>query len=345
MIDFFARWSHFADHQAPIYFALEEMAGNFYVPSAIAEHVRRLGIEPVVLEPRLRIDALNVAPGGTNPLLVAATGDLALAWKSNRSRKYILMEHGVGIVYPNNASYAGSRGPRGLASLTLAPNQHVYELTKSALPRMKQFIIGTPLLDRWAGKMNWTNTSSPPIVVISFHWDGRMVAPEAGTAFKYFQHVLPELAKSDSFRLVAHAHPRNANEMRPFYEKLGIEFWESFEQVMNEADLLVCDNSSIIYMFLVPGKPVILLNSPAYRKNIDLGIRFWKYADVGEQVDDPEQLFFAIIRALSKPGERLVERSVAIAALFPYLGYSAEMTAHYLRHFFEPEAKNALQPA
>jgi len=334
--DFFATWPHFADHMAPIYHALAEQAGVFYVAPNIVEHVAGLGVQPVPLKPRMAGNPRDVAPPGTAPLLVAASGDMNLALNNNRKREYIFMEHGVEIVYPNNPSYAGNDGPRRRAALTLAPNMGAFELTRKKLPKMTQVIIGTPMLDRWKGAFE-RNRQLPlvPTVAISFHWDGKMVAPEAGTAFGYFEHILPELAKQKSFKLVAHAHPRNIEQVRPIYEKLGIEFWESFERVMDEADLYIMDNSSTIYMFLVTGKPVILLNSPKYRKNIDTGLRFWKYTDVGEQVDDPEQLIYAISRTLGDPGARLIERRTAIANLFPCLGFSAKVAAYSMNFFFE----------
>jgi len=334
-IDFFARWPHFADHMVPIYKKLGEHAGEFFVAPNVSQHVENMGIRTNVLKPKTQGNQLEVAPEGTNPLLIAGSGDMQMAYARNASRSFILMEHGPGITFPNNSSYAGNHGFRKLAALTLAPNFDTYQKTKNALPDNKQVIIGTPMLDPWCEKFEEPKIlPAKPTVCISFHWDGSRVQPEAGNAFRHYEKFLPKLAACPDFKLIAHGHPRNLNDLAPLYKRLGIEIVWGFEEMMNRTNLLINDSSSIAYMFLVTGWPVILLNAPWFRKKVNFGLRFWDYTDIAEQVEDPKELFNAISRALSNLDARKTERKSAIEHLFPYLGYSSIMAARAIRKQF-----------
>jgi hypothetical protein len=332
-IDFFATWPHYIDHMLPIYKALGEQAGDFYVPAHLRSYLEMRGVNPTAAKNRLAANPMDVVPLGKNPILVAATGDLQKAWKENRDRKIILMEHGVGIVFPHNHSYAGNIGARKLAALTLAPNEFVRSRTAEVLPNMPQRIIGTPKLDKF---VQYAPRELPniPTVAISFHWDGSQVAPEAGNAFRYYRGILPLLNEYRGFNLVAHCHPRSRGAMESVFGSLRIEYIDDFEDVMTGADLLINDCSSIMYEFLVTGKPVIILNAPWFRRNADFGVRFWKYTDIGEQVNTPEELLPAIHRTFSNLEAKRFERSVAIQDLYPHLGDSARVAAQAILDFF-----------
>jgi hypothetical protein len=334
-IDFFARQTHYADHMAPIYEKMGDAVGSFFVSPLIEEYAQKKGINPTVLKPNLKCNPMDVAPPvGRNPILVAGVADLQMVYLGEQQhRRIILMEHGPGITFPNNQSYAGNMGYRKKASLTLAPNYLVHEKTKKVLPELTQVIIGTPMLDKWA---NRTRGSLPkvPTVAIAFHWDGSAVAPEAGNAFRYYESILPSLAKQSSFKLIAHGHPKNLDELKRTYERLGIEVVRDFEEVMERANLLINDCSSILYMFLVTGWPVIILNAPHFRRNVNFGLRFWEYTNVGEQVERPNELLPAIERTFSNLDARKMERRDTIDALFPFLGRSAELAAQLLKDKF-----------
>ena len=335
-IDFFARETHYVDHLLPIYKGLGDAAGSFFIPPSIFGYVRSKGIEPDVLKPRLSSNPMDVVPpGGTNPILVAGVADLQMIYLDGQRRKTVLMEHGPGITFPGNQSYAGNVGFRKKAFFTLAPNYLVFEKTSKAIPEMNQVIIGTPMLDRWAEKrMMKRILPEKPTVAIAFHWDGSKVAPEAGNAFRYYESILPFLAKQDSFKLIAHGHPRSMDQMGRVYGRLGIEVVRDFEEVMDRANLLINDCSSILYMFLVTGWPVIILNAPWFRRNVNFGLRFWEYTDVGDQVETVNELLPAITQNLPNLEGRNVERDFAIGDLFPYLGKSTEFTVRLLMEKF-----------
>lgn len=339
-LDFFARRRHFLDHIKPIWDELpEEKRGRFMIPETLADYAKSIGLEATSL-PRLSPNnPLNVNPKGSNPMLTCATGDMQIAYSCNHRREFILMEHGVGLVFPANQSYAGNKGIRIRAALTLAPNLTVWQLTKRALPNMPQDIIGTPYLDDWAG-ISKLKRKMPekPVVCISFHWDGSGVAPEAGNALEHFRSVLPKLAEQENFTIVGHSHPRNIDQMTKLFNNYGIATIPNFKDIMKIANLYVCDASSTIYEWLVTGWPVVIMNSPKYRRNVNFGIRFWDYTDVGLQVNDPEELIYSINWTLNNPNAQYKERQHAIRNLYPHLGYSASYAVDRITAFLENEA-------
>lgn len=316
-IDFFARRSHYVDHMLPVWNALDENdRGLFHTP----------GDQRV--------------PRGSNPMLVAGVADLQVVQPVSSKRKFIFMEHGVGITYGAHQSYAGGGGLRRKVDLFLAPNEIVREKTERAIPGVKQVVIGTPKLDRfavpgWREGRRQKAEGGKPVVAISFHWDGHRVQPEAGNALKHFQKILPALARCDEFQLIGHGHPRLIEQLIPIYNSMGIMAVRDFDEVMERADLYVCDNSSTIYEFCVTGKPVVIMNAPQYRRNVHWGIRFWDYTDIGPMVDEPEELVSAIRCQVSGEGGRQYAEAQARAVrdLYPFLGESANRAAAVLREF------------
>lgn len=334
-IDFFARRPHFIDHLAPIWDALGERRGTFYVAECIHDHALKLRIEAEPLKSFNPLDPLEVAPDGGNPLVVAAYGDLSRAYEVRPQRPFILMEHGVGLTPSNHSGYAGGTSLRRKVNLFLAPNEYIRAKTAQSLPEAHQVVIGTPKLDPWR-MQRWQDREGRPIVAISFHWDGsKAVSPEAGNAFRHYQGVMTSLSQQAGFKLIGHGHPRAIDMLAPFYRDLGIEVVRDFGEVMARADLYVNDCSSTLYEFCVTGKPVIMLNAPWFRSEVNWGIRFWDYTDIGIQVNEPIELLPAIDRTIDCPNEYREARETMVRDLYPYLGNSAQRAAGAILGFCE----------
>jgi hypothetical protein len=105
---------------------------------------------------------------------------------------------------------------------------------------------------------------------------------------------------------------------------LGMEITNDFEEVMRRADVYLNDCSSTLYEFLVTGKPVIILNAPWFYPKTQWGLRFWDYADVGQQVEIDVDLIPAINDALANPDRYRPFRSRAVSDLFPFMGHSTQ---------------------
>ena len=331
-VDFFARRVHFVDHMFPIWEAMEGARGKFYVPECIAEYAVAKGIPDVVpLRTMSNVSAIACAPPtDVAPLFVSAYGDLQIAKRQSPQRPFIMMEHGVGLTPSDgHAGYAGGTGLRRQVDLFLAPNEFIRKKTQHALPGVAQVVVGTPKLDDWRRKMHIRERPAKPIVCISFHWNGERVSREAGNAFLHYRDVLDELAHQDDFTLIGHGHPKYMWFLKQEYGARGIEVVEDFEEVMVRADLYVNDCSSTMYEFCVTRKPVVILNAPWFRRDVNLGIRFWEYTDIGPQVEEPGMLLSAIRNQLcpEESGKWKLEREKMVRDLYPFLGCSAQRAA------------------
>jgi hypothetical protein len=321
-VDFLASQSQYIDHMLPIWKELpDEYRGQFQVTASLFGYLAERGFHP---EPIDRRDRRNC------PVLVSALSDLSKVVSSRR--KIVFMEHGIGITPSRGAGYAGGGGPRDHVDMFLAPNEYIRTKTAAKRPGVAQVVIGTPKMDYLAKKPQ-VQQGNPPTVAISFHWDGSGLSPEAGNAFDHYKSTLPFLNKC-SFYLLGHAHPRIFGTMESNFSRMGIASEPDFDKVMDIADLYIVDTSSTLYEFCLTGKPVIILNCPAYRKDVSWGIRFWEYTDIGPQVEKPVDLRATIEMMLENGGELYKPaRDKMIADLYPHFGNSAKIAAQALIDF------------
>lgn len=292
---------------APIWCALPaEVRGEFLLPDHLWSTALAYGIEPAAWH----------TPVGIG--LVASYRDLSFL----RGAPAILAEHGAGQSYngdPESAGdphYAGGRD-RDNVILFLCPGEHCAHLNRLAYPDTPAVVIGNPRLDHYRAI---PRTDHEPTLAYAFHWNAG-VCPEAGTAW---YHWRDHLDLPDGYRLLGTGHPRGFSELAHHYEALGIIPVESFDVIVAEADLLVCDNSGVMYDWAALDRPVVALNSPAWRRDVHHGLRFWD-AIPGIDVDDPADLPDAIRRADCRHARRL--RAKAVRAAYGHLDGSARRAA------------------
>lgn len=311
-IDVLATLPHYADHIAPVWHALPpEVRGEFYTLRASIPHIRKLGIEPVILPPIRRRALLP-----KRLTIVAAYRDLKQVDRMQRPSTYI--EHG------NGQTFVGKKhvGHLTLAThherlvLKLLPASRCIEWIQNGLPTA---VVGCPKLDAWhpaRPKHRW----SPPVVAIAWHWDAPFL-PETKSAWPHYRSVLALLKQMEldgEIQLLGHGHPHLIDQLIPHYRKLGIRFTRRFEDVMREADLYINDASSTLYEFASLDRPVVVMNAPWYRRDVEHGLRFWANADVGVQVDGPEEVPDAIRYALTDPPEQQAARRRGVQAAYEY---------------------------
>lgn len=300
-IDCLATEIHFADHLAPIYRALPE-PGDFIIHSSIFE---KKPIRPERLPPWT---TETIFP--ERPVLVASYGDVKKARKQGRTR-IAFIEHGIGQSYgTGHGSYAGGKD-RDEVSLFLTPNEYSARLWREAYPNATVEVVGSPKLDALPQR----DRSPGPVVAISFHWQCYLV-PETTSAISHYRWVLPDLAKR--FTIIGHGHPRAMERLTRYYRRSGIEPVDDFAEVCRRADLYVCDNSSSLYEFAATGRPVVVMNAPQYRRDVSHGLRFWEAANVGIQVNEPEELADAIELALTDPPYLREQREHALSLVYTH---------------------------
>lgn len=300
-IDFYASTVQFFDHMLPIWHALpEEFKGTFYISEKAIERADAAGLQ------------YTVDCSTEHLTLVASYSDYKAA-----QGPVIYMEHGIGNTYSDtNPHYAGG-WPRDRVVLFLNQHHISYNKNHDAHPHIPGVVVGTPKMDNLP-----TKETNDKIVCISFHWDCH-VCPETRSSFPHFKNVLPRLAKSKDFKLVMHGHPMEAEKFKAFAEEHNIPYIEKFEDVLKIADIYIIDNSSTLYEFAATGRPVIVLNSPHYRKNVRHGIRFWAYIP-GVQVDDPMRLEQTIVELCGGRDAFKDMRYRITHALYPYKGEATQ---------------------
>jgi hypothetical protein len=323
MIDATARLEHYLEHLAPTWLALPADArGSFFVPSKLLDHATALGVEATAYE-----GGQPPFDESADPVLVAATQDLRRARAARRPIAY--QGHGVGQSFVNadgsrRKGYSGGEGFEGV-SLFLAVNDRHAALWRDAYPGAEVEVVGAPKL---GGRFREAGPRGD-LVVVSFHWRAGIGIPEATTAIGHYGRAIRPLARH--FRVAMHSHPRIRREARTLAAAAGVPFIEHFDEVLDTAAVYVNDASSTLYEFAAFGGPVVVLNAPAFRRDVEHGLRFWDCADVGVQVDRPGDLETAVSVALDDLPAIARRRREISAELYPYDDPAERAAAAVLR--------------
>lgn len=293
IIDFHASAPHYLDHLEPIYGALHPRnIGTVRVGLGMEDYARSLGIEPSDRE-------------AGDVVVVASWADA----RQSRARRVVLMEHGIGQTYEGRRpEYAGGFG-RERVALFLAPNERVLRANQEATPGSEHALVGMPLMDQWF-------TTAPPTTgqfFATFHWEADFTN-EAMSGWRYFRDAIVEMQQVGPI-FTSH-HPR-APEIGQWFRAHGVPVVEDFSGVMRHGSVLAFDNTSAGFMFAATDRPVVVLNPPHYRRDVEHGLRFWEFADVGVQCFDPQELAEAFETALADPFDIADRRREITAELFP----------------------------
>lgn len=335
-IDFLAFEPQFLDHIAPVWDALApERRGRFRVDTRLVDRALARGIaaEPVdALQTRIDAVRPKANPGDGPTAFVASIGD-TLVGRRLGYRRFVFLEHGAGQAYTDKVtmarhpSYAGGKDREDTIAF-LVPNEYAARLWRQAYPNARVEVIGCPKLDTLPERQIDPIAASP-VVAISFHWPA-FLCPEAGTAYGYYRDALAPLAKA--YSTIGHAHPKAdwGSRMATRYKQAGIPFVADFDDVCRQADVYVVDNSSTLFEFAATGRPVVVLNSPEYRRNINHGLRFWDAAHVGVNVERASDLISAVARALDDAPDLKEARENALGIVYAHRSGAAERAARVI---------------
>lgn len=327
LTDLYASEPQYLHHLTPIWAAFErEERGVAWLAGKAAVQGPRLEELGIVRTGRPK-DRRN-----PRPVMVASYQDE----RACRPRPIIYVEHGAGQTYNgdpavgSHPSYSGTSRHDGVV-LFICPGEQVAASWRRHYRRVPAVAVGCPKLDPWLQKLQILvpaegaglepagpqdgdgpdssrvpsplgHPSSPkPTVAVSFHSDVRYL-PETRWAFPHYERALPGLA--EQFPLLGHGHPRSYARIEATYRAGGIEATGDFFEVLDRASVYLIDNSSTGFEFSALERPVIWMNAPWYRRDIDHGLRFWDVEKEGGglMVDQPEELPDAIERALAGEG-------------------------------------------
>lgn len=245
----------------------------------------------------------------------------------------VYVEHGAGQTYegdPRGVAFPSYSGGTGLerAVLFVCPSETVAARWRARYPATPTVAVGAPKLDRWLREPPGHGLARPsfPTVAFTFHWECALV-PETRSAWRYYDEALPGLASGTEWGFLGHGHPRIYGVLHRRWQKLGVSHTPDAGDVFTEADLLVADNTSLLYEFAALDRPVVVLNAPWYRRDVSHGLRFWDYPP-GLQCDRPADLAATVRRALEDPPEARAIRERAVAHAYAHLdGRAAERAA------------------
>lgn len=223
-----------------------------------------------------------------------------------RDRVVVYVEHGAGQTYDTPITRLSKGYPGGdelgHVELFLCPSERVADLWRARYVARAE-VVGCPALDglssaergpRREGGRTGTNPSPRPVVAFTCHW--RMGGDELPEGMPALPLYLEAIAGLD-VDVLGHSHPRIRSQMQREFEQLGIRFEPDPDVVLSSIDLLVADNTSLMYEAAALDVPVLALNAPFYRRDVEHGLRFWQYVP-GLQCDEPAHLASSIDVAL-----------------------------------------------
>ena len=282
MIDFYFSQRHYGDHLLPIWRGLpDELRGDvlFERPN-LSEH-------PLVREANGRKRKGRQVLGGKR----VVTAGIADAQNARRwGAGVCLVEHGAGQTYRTPAgelphpSYSGGSKRSGIG-LFLCTNEKVARANEG-LYGPRSVVVGSPRLSdlreaRAAQRL--TEPQDRPVLALCWHWDCR-VAPESFWALPEFAPALFDLVASWPGKIIGHGHPRVWNRLDVIYRSAGIEPVRDFVEVVRRADVVSFDSTSVGFEAAALGIPVVLCDSARWRRNVEHGLRFWRWADIGPRL-------------------------------------------------------------
>lgn len=310
-VDVIASLPHYLEHMLPIYDRLPaDMKGDI--------HELKYPVDPPA---RHRIG------------MVAGWQDVQTLRPHHRM---IYVEHGAGQVYTGDEKsalqpgYSASGGFRhGGVELFIAPSPTVASRWKTA----PAHAVGCPKLDQYV-RMEPVRQQS---VCFAWHWDSG-VSPEARTALPHYVAALPAVVarfQAAGVTVYGHGHPRWEGSIDRVLADCGMTVLRSEREVFTKAAALIVDNSSIGMEFLALRRPVVWMNAPWYRRDIDHGGRFWTWTHGVPTVNSPDDLMAFPIESLFDGSEPTVATEHAVAATYGTVdGQAGQRAADLIAQYF-----------
>lgn len=242
-------------------------------------------------------------------------------------QRVIYVEHGAGQTYVEGTGigYAGADDLEHVV-LFVAPGEHVAARWRACYPQVPVETVGCLALDQHLHDFHTPdsgvrNPDDRPLVVISQHWRCG-VCPETMPAGPDFERGIRELARLGDIQLLGHAHPRGARLTAQWWREWGVVDFEPdpdvvLSRLVATRGLLVHDNSSLMYEAAALDVPVLALNAPTYRRDVEHGLRFWSHVP-GLQCDSVGTFIPAVIAALDDPPEAKALRARAASHVYAH---------------------------
>lgn len=229
-------------------------------------------LDPILdLLPQLGVEITGLQQ---RTMLVAGVPDIA---KVKTAERVILLEHGAGQTYRiGNRVYdpQGDRLPLEAVTLYLATNQRIADHMAPRLPNATIAVVGCPAVERLYWRIQQSRRRRR--ITFAVHWSSPLRVPEAGTSWPWSMDILRALIAKYGPRVLVHAHPRIQHRVKTDLRRarLDVDFEPDWDTAAALTNLLVVDNSSIIWEADAVGIPVALIDPPNWNPEADHGLRW-----------------------------------------------------------------------
>lgn len=225
------------------------------------EHYRR-HLTPIV--DGLAVAGVEVFDGPGDITLVAGRADARRV-----NGPVILVEHGAGQRYMTEHGQLidayGEPTPEHNVVLYLSPRSETVGTMAEVLPNARIVVAGAPVL----GTLGAVGAGDR--VVFATHWASGLASriPEAGTSWPWSVRHVQALTARYGTRVTVHAHPRHVARVRNDVarRRIHVDVDPDWRSVLTQAQILVVDNSSIIWEAQAVGVPVVLIDHPLWRSD------------------------------------------------------------------------------
>lgn len=175
------------------------------------------------------------------------------------------------------------------------------------------------------------------VVAFSFHWENPLVPESRSALAHYRRHLGPLIGaiRASGGEVIGHGHPRAWGALWRLWKELGVEAVPELDAVFGRASVFVADNTSALYEFASLDRPVVVLNAPWYRRDVEHGLRFWETIP-GIQVDDGTDLLDAVAEAVADPPYLSAVRRDAVARTYASTdGHASERAVRAIEEIFD----------
>lgn len=293
--------AHLLPHSLPIWHALDtSVRGRLFVGFDA-----RMNVEAS----KYGFDAhFGTPPPSDTPVLVASGNDLP------GIQRAVLLAHGVEQTYigVDHISWAGGSGRENVI-LFVVPHEQAAWANRERYPNTPCAVVGSPHVELLRKLPPYPLRD--PRIAISTHWESGLV-PELRSAFSWYEEEFQRLCMANPDAFVMHGHPRHQDFTEWKAREWGVEFVPSFEKLTQRAWLYVVDSSSTAYEWAALGRPVVHVNAPWYRAEVEHSLRFWSQSDIGPNVFKPADLEAALSIAMADPAPIACRRQQIVTELF-----------------------------
>lgn len=213
-------------------------------------------------------------------------------------------------------AYSGGTG-RDRVAVFLTVNEMTAARERARYPDAQVVVVGSTRLDTLLATRAPRGPLPRPVVAVAFHWNWNGV-PETRESWSYWRAAVRDLAASGTVEVLGHGHPRMFADLVRFYTRFGIEPVADLADVVARADLICVDNTSAGPEFAAAtGRPVLWLNAPWYRRDVEHGGRFWDWPNGQVCCDEPAGLPDAVRAALDDPPSVRSARARMVDVIYP----------------------------